>query len=129
MGTSRVFDQIAIGLSAVCVVHCLAVPVLVTALPVLAVSFGGDAHFHGLMLWLVVPTSVIGFSLGFRVHGKAGIVGLGTAGVVTLAVAALWGHNVWTVSSEIAVSVVGSAMLGSAHWLNFREVRRRRLHP
>lgn len=121
---SKHFDQIAIALSAVCIVHCLAVPVLVAVLPIAAVSLGEGSHFHGLMLWLVVPTSLVGFSLGYRVHGRAGIVFLGAVGVGVLAAAAIWGHTAWSEPVEVAVSVAGSLLLGGAHWRNFREVRR-----
>jgi drug/metabolite transporter (DMT)-like permease len=118
------FDQAAIALSAVCIVHCLAVPVLIAVLPIAALSFGDATHFHALMLWLVVPTSVAGFGLGFRVHRRLGLVLLGAAGVAVLVAAALWGHSVWRESFEIGVSVVGGLILAAAHWLNFREVRR-----
>lgn len=118
------FDQVAIALSAVCIVHCLAVPIVVAVLPIAAVSFGDANHFHALMLWLVVPTSVAGFGLGFRVHRRLGIVLLGAGGLAALVAAALSGHNVWRESLEIGVSVVGSLILATAHWLNFREVRR-----
>jgi len=125
---SRHFDQIAIALSAVCIVHCLAVPLLVAALPIAAISFGADAHFHALMLWLVVPTSVVGFGLGFRVHRRARLVVLGLAAVGVLAAAAIWGHRSWPEIAEISVSVAGSLMLAFAHWRNFREVRRAHRH-
>jgi hypothetical protein len=122
------FDQAAIALSAVCIVHCLAVPVLVAVLPIAAVSFGGGGHFHSVMLWLVVPTSVLGFGLGFRVHGRLGVVLLGACGVATLVAAAVWGHSVWNEAAEVTVSVIGSLILAAAHWLNFREVRRVHRH-
>jgi hypothetical protein len=128
MQHSRHFDRIAIALSAICIVHCLAVPVLVAVLPVAAVSFGEDQHFHGLMLWLVIPTSVAGFGMGYRVHRLARIVALGAAGVVVLILAAIYGHEVWRPDLEIIVSVCGSLLLGGAHWLNFRAVRRCHLH-
>jgi hypothetical protein len=128
MQHSRTFDRIAIALSAVCIVHCLAVPVLVAVLPVAAVSFGEGQHFHGLMLWLVIPTSVAGFGMGYRVHERPGIVALGAAGVVVLILAAIYGHVAWRADVEIIVSVGGSLILGSAHWLNFRAVRRCHLH-
>lgn len=128
MIVSRHFDQIAITLSAVCIVHCIAVPVVVAVLPIAAVSFGADAHFHALMLWLVVPTSVVGFTLGYRVHRRTGLVALGLGGVVVLATAAVWGHAAWPIVLEVAVSIAGSLILGSAHWLNFREVRRIHRH-
>jgi hypothetical protein len=128
MSASRYLDRIAITLSTICIVHCLAMPVLVAALPVLAITLGTDGHFHALMLWLVVPTSALGFSLGYKVHGNAGRVAAGTAAVLVLAVVALWGHDHWNRTVEIGVNVVASLLLASAHWRNFREVRRRHQH-
>jgi hypothetical protein len=122
------FDHLSIALSAVCLVHCLAVPVLVAVLPIAALSFGIEGHFHSIMLWFVVPTSVAGLGLGLRVHRRVRIVLLGAAGIAALAGAALWGHGVWTAALEIFVSVVGSLVLAAAHWLNFREVRRLHRH-
>lgn len=128
MQISRHFDQIAIALSAICIVHCLAVPVLIAVLPIAAVSFGNSEHFHGLMLWLVVPTSFFGFLMGYRLHRRAGLVALGFVGVVILAAAAVWGHAAWPEWLEVLVSVAGSLLLASAHWQNFRAVRRCHRH-
>jgi hypothetical protein len=128
MHVSRHFDQIAIVLSAICIVHCLAVPLVVAILPIAAVSFGEDQHFHELMLWLVVPTSFLGFLLGYRLHGRSGLVMLGAAGVTVLVTVAIWGHTAWSTGIEISVSVAGSLLLATAHWLNFREVRRCHRH-
>jgi hypothetical protein len=128
MQISRHFDRIAIALSAICIVHCLAVPVFVAVLPIAAVSFGNSGHFHGLMLWLVVPTSLVGFLMGFRLHRRAGLVAQGAAGVVILGAAAVWGHEVWPEWFEVLISVAGSLVLASAHWQNFRAVRRCHRH-
>jgi hypothetical protein len=125
---SKHFDQIAIVFSAVCIVHCLAVPMAVAVLPIAAVSFGDDSHFHGLMLWLVVPTSIAGFGLGYRVHGRLGLVLLGALGVAVLGAAATFGHDAWAEPLEVSISVAGSLLLGGAHWWNFREVRRLHHH-
>jgi hypothetical protein len=128
MSASRYFDQIAIALSAVCIVHCLAVPLIIALLPLAAITFGSESHFHAWLLGLVVPTSALGFGLGFRLHRRTDIVIGGLVGVIVLAVAGLWGHNAWAYSAEILVSVAGSVILGVAHWHNFREVRRLHKH-
>jgi hypothetical protein len=128
MGPSKYFDQLAIGLSALCIVHCLAVPVAVAMLPLAALGFGADAHFHAVMLWLVVPTSIAGFTIGFRIHRAWQIVATGAVGVAVITLAALWGHAAWPVATEVAVSVAGSLALALAHWRNFREVRRLHRH-
>lgn len=123
MSLSRYFDNIAIALSAVCILHCLALPFMIAGLPLAAIVFGEDAHFHGFMLWLVVPTSVAGFTLGYRLHTQLPVVILGVFGMLVLVVAGLWGHDRWAVSAEVTVTVIGSVVLASAHWLNFRGVR------
>jgi hypothetical protein len=125
---SRYFDRLAIALSTICIVHCLAMPLIIAVLPIAVLSGADDAHFHALMLWLVVPTSAFGFALVFRVHRRGAIVGFGTAAVIVLAIAALWGHNAWDRSFEVAVSVLASLALATAHWLNFRDVRRLHRH-
>lgn len=127
MSMSRYFDRVAIVLSGICIIHCLAVPVFVAVLPMAAITLGDDTHFHGLMLWLVVPTSFVGFFIGYRIHQRGGLVGLGLAGIVLLGAAALWGHSQWAEGLEVIVSVIGSVLLGAAHWMNFRGVRH--AHP
>jgi hypothetical protein len=128
MAFSRHIDRIAIVLSTVCIVHCLAMPFVIASGLVAALTLGGDAHFHELMLWLVVPTSVAGFALGYRLHRETRIVAIGAAAVAVLALAALWGHDAWGRTFETAANVAASLVLAYAHWRNFREVRRVHRH-
>jgi hypothetical protein len=125
---SKYFDRVAIALSTICIVHCLAMPFVIALLPVTALALGGDGHFHALMLWFVVPTSIIGLGLGVRVHRRADIVALATIAIGALAAAALWGHGAWDPSVEVLVNVGASVLLAAAHWRNFREVRRLHHH-
>ncbi len=125
---SKYFDRVAIALSTICIVHCLAMPVVIAVLPVAAFAVGGDGHFHTLMLWFVVPTSVLGFGLGLRVHKRYDIVAMGVVAIAALAAAALWGHAAWDPSIEVVVNVASSVLLAAAHWRNFREVRRLHHH-
>ena len=125
---SKYFDRVAIALSTICIVHCLAMPFVIAVLPVAAYAVGGDGHFHSLMLWFVVPTSVLGFGLGLRVHKRPDIVLMGAVAIAGLAAAALLGHSAWDPSVEVLVNVVSSVLLAAAHWRNFREVRRLHHH-
>ena len=103
-------------------------PFLIAVVPLAAFTVGGDGHFHALMLWFVVPTSVIGFALGLRVHGRRDIVVLGVAAIGVLAAAALFGHTALDPTFEVLVNVLASVALAAAHWRNFREVRRVHQH-
>ena len=125
---SKYFDRVAIVLSTICIVHCLAMPFVIALLPVAAFAIGGDGHFHSLMLWFVVPTSVLGFGLGLRVHRRVDIVAMGAVAIAALAASALWGHSQWDPRVEVVVNVASSVLLAAAHWRNFREVRRLHRH-
>jgi membrane protein implicated in regulation of membrane protease activity len=75
-----------------------------------------------------VPTSVLGFGLGVRVHRRVDIVAMGAIAIVALATAALWGHSAWDPSVEMFANVAASVLLAAAHWRNFSEVRRLHRH-
>src|SRR5690554_3357536 len=107
MSLSRHFDRIAIALSAVCIVHCLAIPLLVALVPLAAIGLGGG-HFHALMLWLVVPVSAVGFALGVRVHRRRDVVAIGTAALALLALAGTYGHHHWPAAVEALASIAAS---------------------
>lgn len=83
-------DTLAIGASLVCAVHCLATPVLLVALPVVATTVWVDAHFHLWMLGLVLPTSMLAVFLGCRKHRDKVVVGLCVAGLAVLASMAVY---------------------------------------
>lgn len=51
-------DKFAIGLSAMCAIHCLAVPVLLVLLPSAAALGLGNEQFHFWMLVAVLPSSL-----------------------------------------------------------------------
>ena len=128
MSASRLLDRIAISLSAICIVHCLSVPLVVAVLPIAVLGFGGESHFHAAMLWLVVPVSVVGLIMGFREHHRAQIVVAGALGMAVIAYASIYGHGQWPFSIEMIVSVVGSLLLAGAHWANFVVVRKVHVH-
>jgi len=128
MAASRYLDRIAISLSAICIVHCLAVPLIVVVLPIAALGLGGESHFHATILWLVVPVSIGGLVMGYREHHRAAIVAAGLSGIAVVAYAAVYGHGQWPLSTEIIVSVLGSLLLAGAHWANFVVVRKVHVH-
>ena len=128
MAFSKYFDRIAIALSTICIVHCLAMPFVIAMLPLAAFTVAGDGHFHALMLWFVVPTSILGFGLGVRVHRRFDIVALGVVAIAVLATAALWGHAAWEPAVEVFANVGASILLALAHWRNFSETRRVHRH-
>ena len=63
MKLQLMMDKFAIGLSAMCSIHCLAVPVLLVLLPSTAVLGLGNEQFH---FWMGVLTRREGRGCGKR---------------------------------------------------------------
>jgi hypothetical protein len=117
-------DGAAVGLSALCLIHCLALPLLVAGLPFLA-QFS-EGHLHAQMLVVVLPLSIIALGLGYRHHRSALIVGTGVVGMVILAVGATFAHSHWGLAADRSFTIVGALVLATAHFYNSVRTRERK---
>ena len=120
MSRIAVLDRFSIGFSTLCLLHCLAVPVLVSVVPVFATFALADERFHLALVALVVPTSVIALCLGCRLHKSRRILICGFAGVFVLVVAAILGGQYLGEIGETVLTVLGASVVALAHWFNFR---------
>ena len=104
-------DLYAAGLSTLCVLHCVALPVLVALMPVVAQAAESEL-VHQVLVVIAVPVSLrvvwkTGLAPGSRLFVGAALVGLGLL---------LLGGFVEAVSAyEVPITVAGGALLGSAH--------------
>ena len=119
INTLAITDKTAIGLSLLCVVHCLALPLLVVFLPsVIALPLEGEA-FHFWMLIVVLPVSAYALTMGCRKHNRYRVVLLGSLGLVILTVATLMGHDMFGETGEKALSVLGALIIALGHFWNY----------
>lgn len=112
----RYADEVAVGLSLACLVHCLVLPLFVTLAPWLFPVFLADEAFHVIMLVIAVPISALGIGLGFRIHRERSLVVLAALGLILMTLGVLQETD-WL---EQGLTVVGVACLASAHILNWR---------
>ena len=118
---SSTLDKFGILLSGVCMLHCLIAPVLVTLVPILSINvFVEHFLFHTLMLWLVIPTSVIALFLGCRKHKKLAIVGTGALGITVLLFFAIFGHDLFSEVGEKIGITIGGLIVAFSHYLNYK---------
>jgi hypothetical protein len=113
-------DRIAIVLSGTCMLHCLALPLLVTLFPIGQGSLLEEQSFHLIMLVLILPTSLIALTIGCRKHKDVMTISLGVVGLALLTFTALFGHPVFGELGERFVTSIGGLILGAAHIQNFR---------
>lgn len=121
---TRRMDKAAIGLSLVCTVHCLLLPVLLVMLPTLGGTALGDERFHQWLLFAVLPLSIFALSIGCHRHKQKVILLLGLLGMAALTFAALLGHELLGEIGEKVVSVLGASLIALGHWGNHRLCQR-----
>jgi len=117
-------DGAAVGLSALCLIHCLALPLLVAGLPFLA-QFS-EGHLHLQMLVIVLPLSIVALGLGFRHHRNMKIVLGGVVGMLILVVGATVAHTELGLSADRAFTITGALTLATAHFYNSVRTRERK---
>ncbi len=126
--TTENADKAAIGLSLVCVIHCLLTPVAITLVPALGATFLEDESFHYAVLFLVVPTSLFALGLGCRKHGRAQILITGLIGLLVLISPPILGEEVTGELGEKVLTVAGAGIIAWAHVRNFMLCRQRACH-
>ncbi|MGP1352138.1 MAG: MerC domain-containing protein [Parasphingopyxis sp.] len=121
MTVAKTIDSTAIGLSGLCLAHCLLLPMGAAFLPLFA-SLADIEWVHRAFVLLALPISGVAI---FSALGTAGgplfamIAGLGLA----LLLSAAFVHALHDI--ETPITVAGAVMLASAHgWRWFR-----RAHP
>lgn len=108
-------DKFAISLSALCMVHCLALPLLIVLMPSIAAMQFDNEAFHVWMVVAVIPTSIYALTVGCKKHKRYQLLALGAVGLVCLVLALVLGEA-W----EKPLTVLGSCLIVIGHILNFR---------
>lgn len=117
-------DRFAIGVSALCIAHCLIMPILLVALPVLGSSILGSEAVHLSLVYAVIPSSIFALSIGCTQHKRASFLLLGIFGLVFLvlgiSVELIELDHEW----ETPFTVVGALLIVYAHVRNFQQCRK-----
>lgn len=113
-------DKLAIGLSLMCAVHCLALPVLLILLPSMAALQLDNEAFHFWMAVAVFPSSIYALTMGCRQHKRYRLFFLGSIGLTLLLLAVVLGEDGVGEVGEKILTVVGAGFVAAGHLLNFR---------
>ena len=114
---SGAIDRLAIGLSGLCLVHCVASAVLLTLLS----AAGGillDPIFHEAGLTAALLLGGFGLGRGIRQHGFMMPAAIGSLGLGVMGGALTLDHG----SGEMIYSMLGVLILALGHDLNRRAV-------
>lgn len=114
---SVLWDRLGIGVSTVCAIHCLFLPVLIALMPVATVSSVLSDWLHPIFVLLIAPTV---YFAAKRSHFDRKVTRLLLAGFVLIIAGWLIGHywlGFWT---ETVLTMGGSIVLITGHWRNYR---------
>ena len=112
-------DKTAIFISALCIIHCSVLPILMLGLPVVWFGPLQEEGFHLFLVTIVLPISLLGIISGCRKHKNYQIVYLGVSGLVLLVLTGIYGHDVVGDFGEKFLTVIASGILITVHILNF----------
>jgi len=105
-----------IAASTLCLVHCLAMPLLLLALP--ALGWAAGEHTHKALIGVALAAALLSLGPGYLAHRRLPVLLLGCAGLAALAAAAFVVGPRYGESAETALSVAGAIVLCAAHLRN-----------
>ena len=108
-------DRMAVGLSGLCILHCVLSVVLVAALSGVGTLFT-DPLFHRLGLMGAVVLAALALGQGYARHRARGPLVIGLAGLSLMSAGLVAPHG-WV---EVALTVGGVTVLAVAHLMNAR---------
>lgn len=113
-------DKSAMGLSFLCLVHCLVLPIAAIVLPTLLAIPLNDEFFHQVLLIGVVPVSAVALLLGCKKHRMWETLAWGIAGLGILIFTAVLGHDLFGEIGEKVLTAIGSLLMIVSHYKNYR---------
>jgi hypothetical protein len=115
--TATLFDRIGIVLSGLCVVHCVALPLVLPFVTTVA-AFAHSEWTHLALALLIVPTVAFSAWSGYQQHKEASVIWLLGAGTVFVLLAMFAGTYFASELLEAGITTAGSALLIAGHWRN-----------
>jgi hypothetical protein len=114
-------DRVGIGLSLLCLIHCLLLPLAVMLMPALelfpVVESSGHTEFvHAVLLLFIVPAAYLGWIRGYRRHRNVSVIATGMTGLALLILA----FQFTDARVHVALTSLGGLMIMFAHFVNLR---------
>src|SRR5690606_7783679 len=112
------WDAWGVGVSLACALHCAALPLLVTSLPILGMNIIHNEKFEYFMIFLAFAIGVYALWHGFRRHHHSPLpLLIFGAGMLFLLAKQVWHRH------QVPLLLLALALIVTAHFLNYRSCR------
>ncbi|MFA6084549.1 MerC domain-containing protein [Mucilaginibacter sp.] len=110
-------DNIGMTASTLCAIHCAAVPIFFTSLPILGLGFLANPWVEWTMILLAIVVGVSSIGTSFlRAHHRASPLILLIAGFITI----ILGHIFTKGWLEAIIVPTGGILIAVAHFVNYK---------
>ncbi len=111
-------DQIGVWASALCVVHCMVTPVLISLSVVSVHLLPSEERTHRLLAVVIAALGALALVKGYRSHRHMRVLILMLIGLAFIFGAAYWGDRLPSHRAEVLVTLLGSSFMITAHRIN-----------
>ncbi len=111
-------DNLGIWASVLCVVHCLVTPVLLSMSVVFARFMPGEEKTHRTLAVGIAALGAIALFYGFRTHRRRRVLAIMGLGLGFIFFGAFFGDRLPAHGYEVAVTMIGSVLMITAHRMN-----------
>jgi hypothetical protein len=111
--------RVSNGLSALCLIHCLALPFLVGVIPAIGLSFLQTEAAEKMIVWGAVALSLFSLCGGLRRHGRWWILAFTAAATAVFSIPFLsHEHTHEGHGSHVVFMVMGGVLLAAGNVIN-----------
>jgi len=114
---SILWDRFGLGISTICAIHCLFLPVAIALLPITTAGSFLSEWLHPIFVALIAPTV---YFASKRSHFDRKVTGLLLSGFILVLAGWLIGHYILGLWTETGLTLIGSILLITGHWINYR---------
>ena len=111
-------DRVGIATSALCFVHCVATPVVLSLSAVSSHFLPTEEHTNRVLAVFVTIVGVAAISLGYQKHRRKRVLAGAFLGMLLIFFGAYFGDLFPSHACEVAVTLTGSCCLIFAHRIN-----------
>jgi len=111
-----VLDRIGIAATSLCALHCILLPILLPALPLLGLSFLADHTWEHIFLILTAVLGTIALFSGFKKYHKK----LYPFYLLYLGVAIYWIKHDFSAEQQPYFIITGALLIVAAHFINMK---------
>jgi uncharacterized membrane protein YfcA len=111
-------DRLGIIASALCFVHCILTPVVLSLSAVWAHYLPSDERIHRALAVIVAGIGCFAIVRGYRKHRRLRVLSLMGTGLACIFSGAYFGNRLPSHLAEVAVTMLGSSLMIAAHLIN-----------